>query len=183
MAAKLQHQHAQWAAAEDGFKVRPDSGHRSHLDDEERQSAYFFDDDLYISNPLGDDEDEDDFSGSDDDLSGEEDERETHNDADDEVDSDDHVGDATTQKNPKSTADRGTKSVVLKAGAHDARQKSVGAVGKKPGGVSTRKDQTREPSRHQQHGKKVYHAAHVYSVSQAASTKQWRQRTQQEKGR
>ncbi|XP_070196635.1 uncharacterized protein [Littorina saxatilis] len=66
MAAKLDHQHAVWAAAEARFKVRPDSGHRSHLDDEEKQSAYFLDDEVYLSNPLGDDN-SDDGSDEDDD--------------------------------------------------------------------------------------------------------------------
>lgn len=90
MAAKLDHQHKVWMAAEENFKVRPDSGHRSHLDDEECQSAYFLDDDIYLSNPLGDENSDD----SDNDFSGQKDEDDGSDDEDDEEEDEDFDSDS-----------------------------------------------------------------------------------------
>lgn len=106
MAAKLDHQHKVWMAAEENFKVRPDSGHRSHLDDEECQSAYFLDDDVYLSNPLGDENSDD----SDNDFSGQEDEDDEDDDEDDEEEDEDFDSDSEFEDTTSGSAGRSAKA-------------------------------------------------------------------------
>ncbi|KAL8598713.1 hypothetical protein ACOMHN_033277 [Nucella lapillus] len=175
MAAKLDHQHAEWAAAADNFKVRPDSGHRSDIDDEERQSAYFLDDEVYLSNPLGDDNSDSDDS---DNFSQEDDEDEDSTDdvasSGDETDSD-FEDTATTSGSSTAKQDR-RKSELQDSGSKSPRRNAASDQKLDKGDPATKKA-TVSPRKGKKAGQaRTFRPSAVYNAPQPYSIKEMRQR-------